>query len=30
VAHIGVLFTKAEIRIFEPGQAEEARAWIAA
>jgi hypothetical protein len=30
MAHIGVLLTKAEIRIFEPGQAEEARAWIAA
>jgi hypothetical protein len=30
VAHLGVLFTRAAIRIFEPGQAAEAREWIAA
>ena len=28
VAHIGALFTGAQIKIFEPGQAEEARLWI--
>ena len=30
VTHVGVLFTKAAIRIFEPAQIAEARAWIAA
>jgi hypothetical protein len=30
VAHLGRLFTKAEIKSFEPGQLEEARQWIAA
>ncbi|MHB8528051.1 MAG: SpoIIAA family protein [Caulobacteraceae bacterium] len=28
VAHIGVLFTKAQIKVFEPSQTEEARSWI--
>lgn len=30
VTHIGVLFTSAAIRVFEPGQVAEARAWISA
>lgn len=30
VAHLGRLFTKAEIKIFEPRQLQEARAWVAA
>jgi hypothetical protein len=30
VTHVGVLFTKAKIEIFEPNQADQARAWIAA
>jgi hypothetical protein len=29
MAHLGQLFTKAEIEIFEPQQLEQARAWIA-
>jgi hypothetical protein len=29
-AHLGGLFTKATIKIFEPAQLEEARAWIRA
>lgn len=29
VAHIGALFTQAQIKVFEPAQADEARAWIA-
>jgi hypothetical protein len=30
VTHLGGLFTRAAIRVFEPSQADEARAWIAA
>jgi hypothetical protein len=29
VSHIGALFTSAELKIFEPVQLDEARAWIA-
>jgi hypothetical protein len=30
VSHLGNFFTRAELRIFEPAQLDEARAWIAA
>jgi stage II sporulation SpoAA-like protein len=30
IAHLGRLFTRAEIRIFEPRELDEARRWIAA